>query len=139
LDTARRNLRDAMVVSWYLTQSDVSAAKRVCERAVKEYGLQKAIYADYAFLIALVDRDGDRALNVLKGVPPSQQQSFQYFRAQALIFAVKGDHQTARAAVVKAKDAARKSKMRPDADDDAILTAIENDQPLPTLQRAEAA
>jgi len=120
-------LRDRLLVSRYLRTGDVHALKRVLQKSEATQNLEAAdLVMTYAFAIALVDRNGEIAAKWLDCAPRACRDSFAYWRSKAVVLAVKGEHDAARAAVAEARnmDAG-------DDDDAALFAAIESGAPLP--------
>jgi hypothetical protein len=128
-------LRDQLLLNFYLSYGDLSRCRMLAERHALSAGTKSPIMmVEYAFLIALLDKDGEKAKVTLDELPGRMKgESFQYWRAFAVASYVSGDNVEAREAVAKALAFAKKGKLNPDQDDLAIMSAIEQDLQLPVI------
>lgn len=127
--------RDQLLLNYYLSYGDLSRCRALAERHALSAGAKShTMMVEYAFLIALLDKNGEKAKAALDELPRRVQgESFQYWRAFAVASYVSGDNVGAREAVAKARAFAKKGKSNPDQDDLALMSAIEQDQPLPVI------
>jgi hypothetical protein len=126
--------RDLFLLNYYLAQGDIARAHATLERsefAKREKSPDIAITR--AFLIGLVERDAEKAGQILDTVPQiSYENSFQYWRAMAVVLGLRGQASDAREAVDRARAAATTSGASPDQDDMLLFSAIENGDPVPS-------
>jgi hypothetical protein len=134
-------LRLGVLFNHYLSCGDLRRAHDLLEQARSSASYSLLPYqSSYAFLIAMVERDADRAEAMLSLVPEKARADFGYWRARACIHSLRGLHPQARESVAQAMLCAKKAGVRPDADDRKLFDAIERGEPLPfAFERAEAA
>jgi hypothetical protein len=134
-------IRFSVLFNHGLSRGDIRGAYDLIEQARNNASFGLLPYQSaYAFLIAMVERDADRAEAMLSLVPEKARADFGYWRARACVDALRGQHPQARESVAKALQWAKKSGARPDADDRKLFDAIERGEPLPfAFERAEAA
>lgn len=117
---------EAVLLNSALMLGDVEAARSIMERLQSTaLALSDDMRITYALLIAMVDKDAQRALGILGQVSNKKSlESFQYLRAAAVAYHLAGDSSRAIAAVREIR------KMRSlqewlDADDARLLDEIE--------------
>lgn len=128
LDPDDARIRDYLLVGRYLQIGDVPALKRLLRKSeATQNCTEPFLVLIYAFAIALVDRNGDVAGQWLDRVPYDFRRGFEYWRSKAVVCAVNGDYDGARAAAAEAKT----DGDRGDRDDVVLFAAIEQGGPLP--------
>lgn len=136
VDEPRNDSWLAMLFSYYLSTSDIVRAHAVMETpGFAERWNKLGVAAAHAFLIAMVERDPERALMVLNATPDARKDTFSYWRAMAVIHALKNEPDAARHAVAEARKSANGAG---DEDDTFLFAAIERGDPVPTEFRSAA-
>jgi Zn-dependent protease len=132
--------RIGVLLNYHLTRGDVRRARDIMERWAEANPVPESFVVTRAFLIAIVERDADKAEKILAAAPQAERKaSFHYWRAEAAILALQGRHEAARMAAAQARASAAKQALIPDADDEFLLSAIERADPLPDHFAREAA
>jgi hypothetical protein len=129
-----KTLRDVLLLSYYFSFGNVARAKAVTDRhALSTVPKSPNLMIEHAFLIALIDKRATEALRILGEIPEQCRKTFQYWRAVATARSLSGDFAGAGEAVKQAEAFAAKNKSKPDEDDRALFSAIENGLPLPDI------
>jgi hypothetical protein len=132
--------RTGVLLNYHLVHGDVRRAHDIMERWAEANPVPAHFIVTRAFLIAVVERDADKAGKILAAVPQAERNaSFHYWRAEAAILALQGRHEAARAAAAQVRVLAAKQASILDADDELLLSAIERAEPLPDHFEREAA
>ena len=134
--TVNRDEVDPLLISYALAVADLAALKSILERSLEAKPEAPAEYIClYAFAIAMIDRDGPRAAEILEKVPAKlAKKSFCYWRAQAATAHLLDRRDEALAAISNARRVVGKLGARPDEDDEAVFRAIELGEELPRLE-----
>jgi hypothetical protein len=127
-----------MLFSYYLGVGNVSKARIAVERLLKgEYAKSNFVRIEYAFLVALMDRDGSRALQILNTLTDeSSRKTFNFWRARATACHASGDVFGTLAAIGEAKALIKPRTCEPDDDDYALFDRLEREA---TMALAESA
>jgi len=127
---------DPLLISYALAVADLAGARRILERYLAARPDRPFEYRClYAFAIAMIDRDGPRAAEILENAPGrAAKKSFGFWRAQAATLHVLGRRDKALAAIREARRVADRSGIRPDEDDEAVFRAITLGEELPRLE-----
>ena len=117
---------------YYFQMGDFAAARPLVDRLMDEdFDSWSLYYPDFAFIVALVDEDIDRAEKILKRVDTDAHRDvFNYWRAHAIIMYGRGRQDEALGSVEKAHKLIGKSGSAFDEDDHALFDAIKNNAPL---------
>ncbi len=126
---------DPLLLDYALAVADLEGARRVLERYVGANPDRSVHYrCTYAFVIAMVDRDGTRAAEILDAVPEeAARKTFGFWRATAATAHLLGRRDETLAAIAEIRRIAPRLSARPDADDEAVFRAVERGEELPRL------
>lgn len=119
--------------AYYLAVGEAATALDACRR-LERLRPGSTAPAILAFLVALIDRDPAQARDILAKGSEVERNAFEGWRALAVILAVEGRHEDARAAVRKA----RGDNNMGDEDDKTLFAAIDEERELPTRFGAAA-
>jgi len=126
--------------SFLLRGGDLGGLVRLLDGSqLMQEGRLLELTADYAFAVALTERDAARASAILARVPESMRSAFNYARAQIVLAALNGDYAAAGALVASMRKTAAAIGARPDQDDEALFAAVERREPLPARFERQAA
>ena len=130
-----REKSDPLLISFAFGMADLAAAKMLLERHLAANPDGSPDHrCMYAFAIAMVDRDGHRAAEILGNLPrKAAEKTFSFWRAQAVTAHLLERRDEALAALRKARQVAGKIGATPDEDDDLVFQAIETGADLPRL------
>jgi Zn-dependent protease len=132
--------RISALVNYYLVRGDVRRAHANMEGWARSTDVPRTFAPARAFLVAIVERDPDKAEKILESTPEAKRKSsFNYLRTAAIILALRGRDEAARAAAAQARAAARKYAVNLDKDDELIFQSIERGEPVPDDFAREAA
>jgi hypothetical protein len=128
-----RPMRDMMLVGHYEGSHELERAHAFLENSeAAKSGKYPALTIERAFLVALIQQNPDQAASLLETVPSRLRQSyFNYWRAQALVYALQGQEKSARSAVQRARRLAKTHGGQLDEDDISLFRAIESGNPPP--------
>jgi Zn-dependent protease len=131
-----REVADSLLLSYALTVADLDAVRQILERTLAENpDADPEDRCQYAFVIAMIDRDGPRAAEILDAVPrEAVEESFTFWRAQAVTSHLLGTRDAALAAIAEARRVGERLGIWPDADDEAVFRAITLGEELPRLE-----
>jgi hypothetical protein len=114
-----------LLLTYYVTMGDLTRAHAIIERIVVT-DVSDELRIDHAFLVAMVERNGDRARKILDAVKRSARgRSYAYWRAMAVALYMAGDKEAARAAVDSAKIVAARTNAPLDDQDRELLDTVE--------------
>ena len=115
----------ALLLTHYLTIGDLTHAHAIIKRIVITDN-SDAVKIDHAFIIAMVERNGPRALAVLDAIAPAARgKSYNYWRALAVAREAAGDLEGARAAAELARVVAGSTNAPLDDQDWALLDTLD--------------
>lgn len=129
--------RDLLVVTYHLATSDFPKARDILSRSPATWRMPE-LAVEYAFATALVDREANRASEILASVPEWRaERLFGYWRARGAIEALRGQMNEAAKSVKRARTVAKKAGQTLDEQNIELLAAIERGE-LPDSSRADA-
>lgn len=128
----------AILSGQYFSTGEIERARPLLERLIaadpKHYAICRP---DLAFIIAMIDGDPQSARGVLNATDKTTQkllkQMFSYWRADAAIEHLEGDHDAALAAIEKARKMMRREGAVLDDDEERLYAAIKEKAPLPVF------
>lgn len=122
-DPRYKVFRELLLANYYLTSGQLEKLKPLLQKF--DFEAHPELNVTYAFVLAMVDRDGKAAAKILDNVPPgSQRAAFSYLRAKAVIAALNGQQDEAMEAVRQARSLGGRILMG-DAQDRALFEGIE--------------
>ncbi|GEM_PF-4452868 len=134
LDARQGALRDSMFLTRYLALGDVVRAHALLENSgAANSSANTPLVIERAFLVAIVERDAEKASSLLKLAPERKWRgSYNYWRARMAVHGVRGEIEQAREAAGHARVLVRRQSLRPDGDDIALMETCERGEPPPT-------
>jgi hypothetical protein len=124
----KRSKLDWFLVLHYLSVGRFADARKIFEGSPVGEIPEMAI--NHAFLLCVMDKNGDRAHDILERVPETHRNTFYFYRSAALAHFYKNRPSEACAAALRAEAIAAKNGMAVDKEDGAILSAIKNGRPI---------
>lgn len=134
------SLSASMLLTHYLSAGDIVRAHDVMERLCAAAPDKSGPFATCrAFLVAIVERDAEKADAILAAAPPASKDDSLHLMAVMVIAGLRGDWDKADAAVAKVRAAVAKGSATSDRDDEMLFAAIVNDRTIPRSFRHPAA
>lgn len=127
---------DPLLISYAFGMADLATARLLLKRYMAANPDSPLEYrCMYAFAIAMIDRDGLHAAEILEKLPRKPaEKSFSFWRARAVTAHLLERRDEALAAIRNARRVAGTSGAAPDADDEMVFQAIAQGADLPRLE-----